>query len=262
MPVNSVPEASPKKNRRSPKRKVAPDISSGLREQVTQAARKIRAAHEAELADVLKADGASRLFRSIIHPNGKPVGSPAGKPQGLGIGVEALAGDLGGLLLDAISKGTGLLEGSLTALTQAWMDTVIGPAPAKPSPRNKSQAHSTATSQMPGATVDAAMPASQPADVPSSREEVMFHGIFRRFMPMLLTALSQGADGYGLANTVIALFGRPTYNQISGLGKDKIMQLIKADPDLWAQVAPREAEFTKFLDEFTRYDAHASEQNS
>jgi len=106
------------------------------------------------------------------------------------------------------------------------------------------------------------MPANRPSDVPARREEVMFHGIFRRFMPMLLTALSQGADGYGLANTVIALFGRPTYDQISGLGKDKIMQLIKADPDLWAQVAPREAEFTKFLNEFTRYDAWAAEQKN
>jgi hypothetical protein len=73
-------------------------------------------------------------------------------------------------------------------------------------------------------------------------------------MPMLLTAVNQGGDGYGLAKTVIALFGRPTYDQASALGKDRIMQLVKSEPDLWTQVAPIEARFSRFLDEFTGYD--------
>jgi hypothetical protein len=79
-------------------------------------------------------------------------------------------------------------------------------------------------------------------------------------MPTLLTILRQGGDGYGLARTVIALFGRPTYNQVSGLGKDKIMRLVQAEPDLWAQVAPLEAQFNRFLDEFTDYDAWTEKQ--
>jgi hypothetical protein len=69
----------------------------------------------------------------------------------------------------------------------------------------------------------------------ASPEEVTLRGVFRQFMPMLLTALSQGGDGYGLAATVITVFGRPTYDQAFGFGKDKIMQLIKAEPDLWAK---------------------------
>ena len=82
----------------------------------------------------------------------------------------------------------------------------------------------------------------------------MLRGVLRQFMPMLLTAVNQGGDGYGLAKTVIRLFGRPVYDQASELGKDKIMQLVKREPELWTQVAPIEARFSRFLDEFTGYD--------
>jgi hypothetical protein len=110
-------------------------------------------------------------------------------------------------------------------------------------------------------TVDTAIPGGQAPEMPpASRGEVMLRGVLRQFMPMVLTALSQGGDGYGLARTVITLFGRPTFDQVSGLGKDKIMQLVKAEPDLWAQVAPVEAKFSRFLDEFTGYDAWSAEQ--
>ena len=77
---------------------------------------------------------------------------------------------------------------------------------------------------------------------------------------MLVSALSQGGNGYGLARTVITLFGRSTYDQASGLGKDKIMEVVRAEPELWAQVAPIEAKFGQFLDEFTAYDAWTEEQ--
>src|ERR1035438_1721473 len=46
----------------------------GLERRRPSAAEKIRGAHRAELADVLKADRASRLFSSILGPNGTPVG--------------------------------------------------------------------------------------------------------------------------------------------------------------------------------------------
>jgi hypothetical protein len=87
----------------------------------------------------------------------------------------------------------------------------------------------------------------------STPEELMLREVLRQFMPMLLTAVNQGGDGYGLAKTVIALFGRPTYDQASKLGKNKIMQLVKSEPELWTQVAPVEARFSRFLDEFTGY---------
>jgi hypothetical protein len=38
------------------------------------------------------------------------------------------------------------------------------------------------------------------------------------------------------------------------------MELVKAEPDLWAQVAPIEAKFRRFLDEFTGYAAWTAEQ--
>ena len=250
------------------KRNVEGDISPGLRKHVTQAAKEIRGAHKAELEDVLKADLAARLFNSIIGPNGTPVDKRSS--GGSSEGVAALAGEFGGLLGDAIRAGTGLLEGSLTVLTRAWITTVMEP-PAKPNlgmssdagsiPEGSSQLPQSAAPQMADTTVDTAVPGDQAPEMPtSSPEELMLRGVLRQFMPMLLTAVNQGGDGYGLAKTVIALFGRPTYDQASALGKDKIMQLIKREPDLWAQVAPIEARFSRFLDEFTGYNDQADVQ--
>lgn len=262
--------ALPRKNNRIPKRKFEADISPSLREHITRAAQKIRGAYKAELADVWKADRAGRLFRSIIHPDGKPVGSLKEGSGGSGEGVGALSGEFGGLLSDAIRTGTGLLEGTLTILTQAWMSTVMGPD-AEPNlrmssavgsvPTETSQPQLTAALQTPSTIVDTAIPAGHASEMPAaSPDEVMLRGVLRQFMPMLLTSLSQGGEGYGLAETVITLFGRPTYDKASGLGKDKIMELVKTEPDLWTQVAPIEAEFRRFLDEFTGYDAWTAEQ--
>jgi hypothetical protein len=270
MSIDSGPESLLKKNKRIAKRNSEADISPDLREHITLSAQKIRVAHKAELADVLKADRAGRLFRSLIRPNRKPVGSLDETSGGAGDGVATLAGELGGLLNDAIRAGTGLLEGPMAILAQAWMATEDGRAVqpnlgmasvAGPVPGTTSQPQPSAASQTLNTTVDTAIPGGHVPAMPApSPEELELRSIFRRSMPMLLAALSQGGDGYGLAETVITLFGRPRYDQVSGLGKDKIMQLVKAEPDLWAQVAPNEVKFSRFLDEFTGYDAWTEEQ--
>ena len=246
----------PRKNRRTPKRNFEADISPGLRKHITQAAQKIRKVHETELADVRKADRAGRLFRSIIRPDGKPVGSLQETSGDTGEAVGALAGELSGLLTNVIRTGTGLLEAQLTILTQAWMSA------AQPNLGTSSAAGTVpgAASQTPSMVVDTTIPAQAPEVPVASRGEAMLRGVLRQFMPMVLSALRQGGDGHGLAKTVITLFGRPTYDQVSGLGKDKILQLVKEEPDLWAQVAPVEAKFRRFLDEFTGYDAWTAEQ--
>jgi hypothetical protein len=272
MSIDSGAESVPRENRRIAKPSVEGDISPGLRKHITQAAEKIRGAHKAELADVLKADRAGRLFSRIIGPNGTPMGPLKESSGGSGEGIGSLAGELGGLLSDAIRAGTGILEGSLTVLAQAWMTTVTEP-PAKPNvgmssaagpvPGGPSGQQLSTAAQIPKTTVDTAVPCGQAPEIPtSSPEELMLRGVLRQFMPMLLTAVNQGGDGYGLAKTVIALFGRPTYNQASALGKDRIMQLVKSDPDLWTQVAPIEAKFSRFLDEFTGYDPDTQSQSS
>jgi hypothetical protein len=270
MSIDSGADALPRKNRRVAKRNVELDISPGLRKHVTQAAKQIHGAHKAELTDVLKADRAGRLFSSIIGPKGTPVRPLKRSPGGSGEGVRALADEFGGLLSDAIRAGTGLLEGSLTVLTRAWMTTVMEP-PAEPNlgmssdagpiPEGPSRLPQSAAPQMPNTAVDTMVPGDQAPEMPTlSSEELMLRGVLRQFMFMLLTAVNQGGDGHGLARTVIALFGRSTYDQASALGKDKIMQLIRREPDLWSQVAPIEARFSRFLDEFTGYDDQADVQ--
>ena len=162
------------------------------------------------------------------------------------------------------------MEGSLRVLAQAWMTTVMEPparpnlgisSAAEPVPGGAPRLQQPAAPQMPNTSVDTAVPGDQAPEMPpSSPEELMLRGVLRQFMPMLLTVVNQGGDGHGLARTVIALFGRPTYDQASALGKDKIMQLIKREPDLWTQVAPIEAKFSRFLDEFTGYDDQVDAQ--
>jgi hypothetical protein len=213
-------------------RKIVRNVSPSLRAHVTEAARNIRAAHKAELADPLKTASAVRLFESTLRPRGKS-GPLKPAPEVSAQRVGALANELGGLLSDAIRAGTGFFEGQLWLVAQAWRATAPRPAATPAAP-------------------DAAPPPTPAAEVlPPTPEEAMLLGVLRQFMPMILSTLNQGGDGYGLARTVIALFGRDTYDQAAGLGKDKIMQLVKSDPDLWAQVAPIEPRFTKFLGEFT-----------
>lgn len=268
--LDSGPEPLPRKNRRIVKRSTEADISSGLRDHITQAARNIRRAHKAELAAVLKADSASRLFRSIIGPNTKPVGSLEERPGVSREGLRALAGELGGLLSDAMRAGTGLLAEPLAGLAQEWMGTPMSaakpslgvPSAEGPVPEETSQLPPSASPQIPSASGESAVPAGRVSETPHpSPEEVKLRGVLRQFMPMLVSALGRGGDGYGLATTVITLFGRPTYDQTCSLGKAKIMQVVKEEPDLWAQVAPIEAKFNKFLDEFAGYDAWIRDQS-
>ena len=218
MSIDSGAETLPRKNRRDAKRNVEGNISPGLRKHVTQAAKQILGAHKSELADVLKADRAGRLFSSIIGPNGTSVDKRSS--GGSGESVDALASELGGLLSDAIRAGTGLLQGSLTVLTQAWMTTVMEPptrpnlgisSAAEPVPGGPPRLQQSAAPQWPNTTVDTTVPGYQAPEMPpSSPEELMLRGVLRQFMPMLLTVVNQGGDGHGLARTVIALFGRPT----------------------------------------------------
>ena len=70
MSIDAGAVKSPNPNRPSAEQNGSDGISSGLREDIREAAAKIRSGHAAELADVLKADNAVRLFRSLIHPNG------------------------------------------------------------------------------------------------------------------------------------------------------------------------------------------------
>jgi hypothetical protein len=259
MTIDSGSEGLPENKRRIAERKVEADISPRLREHITEAAQRIRRDHHTELADVLKADGAVRLFRSIIHPNGFAEPSVVS-----GEGEASLAAEFGTLFGDAVRTGTGLLAGPLTALAQEWVATVIRPG-AKPNresssakgtvPGETSRQQPSVAPQMPGMAVDAAVSGAVPGSPAVSSEEVRLRGLFRQFMPMLVYSLSQGGTGHGLAEKVITLFGRPTYDQASGIGKERIMTIVKSDPDLWAQVAPIEARFSRFLDEFLGYDA-------
>lgn len=258
MSVDSGSAGLPEHNRRITTGNVNSDISPGLRQHITEAAQKICADHNAELADVLKADTAVLLFRSLIHPNGGAAPSVVS-----GEGLASFGAELGALFSDAVRTGTGLLAVPLTALAQEWIATVTRSA-ATPNPGNSSEnapvpgeTSQRPSPETPGMTVDFTASSANVSSIPTaSPEEVRLRKAFKRFMPMLVFSISQGGTGYGLAEKVITLLGRPIYDQACGTGKDRIMAILSAEPDLWAQVAPIEATFSRFLDEFLGYDAN------
>ena len=264
MFINSSPEPSPKKKTRLPKRRA--EISPQLRKAITEAAHEIRNAHQAELADTLKANRAGELFTSLLRRN-EPASTAGENSSPPTRAVDLLADEVAVLVSDAIRGGTGLFEGSLKFLTEEWQAMLSGAT--KPNDERLPAAEATpedslpsAAGEIPGTSIEAGVPSDQPLDVtPPRPDEVRLQAFLRRFMPMLAAAVRQGRNGYGLAETVIRLFGRSTYDEASGLGAERIMQLIQGEPALWAQVAPIEGEFRKFLNEFTHYDAWDAEHN-
>lgn len=183
----------------------------------------------------------------------------------------------GNWVRDLMQYGSEVLKGPLALLTQALLsrsmnpagrsDTAPGPgmpgptAPGGPSPTHVAQAPQARpmASATPGVVIpDAVIPA---ADIPKvSTEDMVLRGMFRQFAPALLTALNQGADGYAMAEAVITMNGRLAYDQISGIGKEKLLDLAKSDPEIWAQLATIEAKFNTFLEEFFSFDDELEEE--
>lgn len=169
MPIDSSPEALAGKARRIAKRSIEVGISSGLREHITQAAQKIRGDHSAELADVLKADCAGRLFKSLIRHNGKPAGSLKERSGIAGEGVGTVADELGAWMDDVIRAGTGLLEEPVTVLAQAWVAALtrlaakvnLGTSAEGPKPEEASQPQPAAAPQVLSTAVGTAVPCGQ-----------------------------------------------------------------------------------------------------
>lgn len=269
--IDSGPEKLSRKGGQVARRNAQAEIGPDLRRDVIEAAEKIYRTHKAELADVIKAHRAVGLFSARISRDHRESNLPTGISRDADKTSELLAEEVGGLVANAIRAGAGLLEASLVGLAQAWTaSTAVGRRPssegsfvARPS-RRRRDVGPTAASAAPVeiAPLDRAAASDDAPKVRrGTREEEMIQGVLNRFMPMLVTALNQGSDGYGLARTVIALFGRPIYDQASALGHDRIMELVKTEPQLWAQVAPIEGRFTRFLDEFTNYDAHMNTES-
>jgi len=255
MPIDSGPEES-KHNRRTAKPNTEAAISPALREDISAAAQKIRANHKLELADGTQADEAVRLFRSIIHPSGVEE-----RPAVAGESAGSIAAGLGALLGDAVRTGTELVAIPVTAFAQEFVSTMLGPtAKVGPGTRSATEPQHPAAAQTPSTVADAAGADAKTREMAAdSDEEARLRSVFRRFMPMLVLSLNQGGTGYGIAEKVITVLGRPTYDQATRTGKDRIMAILKAEPDLWAHVEPIEDKFSRFLDEFMGYDRHVKE---
>lgn len=257
MSIDAGPAGSPNQDRLTIKQDGSEEISPALCEDIRGAAARIRLDHAGELADVLKAEAAVRLFRGVVHPNGSE--EPSVTP---GEVVGSIAAELGSLFGDAVRTGTGLLAVPLTALAHEWIATVQNAGVRPTRGGSSAEAHAAGDTSEKQSLANPPAPAITVDTIPAGPEELRLVGLFRRFMPMLMMTLRQGGTGGALAEKLITMSGRPAYDQACAIGRDRMMALLRMEPDLWAQVAPAEASFRRFLEEFLKYGAHVDKAAS
>jgi hypothetical protein len=71
--------------------------------------------------------------------------------------------------------------------------------------------------------------------------------------PMLIGALDRGQPGDQFAEGVNTMYGPKAYDLIAGIGKDKMLEYLKSNQQVWAQLAARERAVVKFIAEFLAY---------
>jgi hypothetical protein len=104
------------------------------------------------------------------------------------------------------------------------------------------------------------LPAGNPAEPAelTAADEVMMNqimGLLQQVFPMMMTALNRGDRGEAFADFLAQGLGFTVsdHAQIKSFGKNKLLMVIRNSP-AWAQIAPIEAHFVRFLDEFLDWE--------
>ena len=83
-----------------------------------------------------------------------------------------------------------------------------------------------------------------------------------QFGPFVLNALAQGVNGGDFADSVSMMFGPLVYKQIAAQGKESILKMLQAHPEIWVQLKPLEGKLDHFIDEFLEYGKEESEKTA
>ncbi len=84
-------------------------------------------------------------------------------------------------------------------------------------------------------------------------QEAMIAQGLKQLGPMLVGAIERGTSGDSFAESIDTMYGPVAYNQIVGLGMEKMIEILKSDNNLWAKLSPIETLLRKFIDEFIEY---------
>jgi len=141
-------------------------------------------------------------------------------------------------------QALGAIAPALTPLIQAVAARLLSPAPlpdAPPSP------HTPPVNP-------------KPEIAPAANKETAAPPTFiEQIAPLLLNALSIGADGGRFADSICVMYGSIAYQAISALGKEGILNAMKAYGPLWQQIASIEPQVATFIEEFLAYGDEQAE---
>lgn len=74
--------------------------------------------------------------------------------------------------------------------------------------------------------------------------------IINEIAPEMLNHLNNGSTGEDFGDWLVGRYGTMGMGVARGLGKEAIINYAKSTPALWQQIAPIEARFAAFVDEF------------
>lgn len=88
---------------------------------------------------------------------------------------------------------------------------------------------------------------------PASEDPMLQGQMVRMLVDRVVAAIENGMSGDNFAAGVEAMAGAAAYNQVAALGQDRILELLKSDPAVWARLQPYEAQLSQFVADFLGY---------
>lgn len=101
--------------------------------------------------------------------------------------------------------------------------------------------------------------AGQPQETPMQPNPAM-QAIITEIAPEMLNCLNNGDGGEVFGDWIIARYGSMGIQIARSIGKEGILQIVRGNPNLWAQIQPIEARFATFVDEFLAWTPAAEEE--
>jgi len=96
------------------------------------------------------------------------------------------------------------------------------------------------------------------SDSPGQDSEAVMTAFGRQVLPYLVRALDEGTSGDELAHA-LDVVSPGAYEQISALGEEGLLALLRQDKEVWASLAPAEPQVRKLLGEFVAYGREQDE---
>ena len=99
----------------------------------------------------------------------------------------------------------------------------------------------------------------QPAQEATMQPNPAMQAIITEIAPEMLNCLNNGDGGEVFGDWIIARYGSMGIQIARSIGKEGILNIVRANPQLWPQIQPIEARFATFADEFLAWTPAAED---